>query len=105
MNKEEKIESWKSPKWHKDFGNPTLELSLLKKISLEILSLESAYDFELDCYEEGYMNVNVSVDDRTFVEIHVAEVDINKVGLFFEDGREIYVNDVKDIATHFRVES
>ena len=90
------IESWNAPKWHQDFGDPNLELNILKEACLKLFELEPMLEFELDCYEEGYMNVNVLLRSNEFFEVHVIDKDEKRVGLYFNNGDEVFV-DVKGI--------
>jgi hypothetical protein len=100
MNETGKIESWKSPVWHSDFGNPEMELSLLKKLCLFINSLNSDYHFELDCFEEGYMRVEISKENEALLEIYIVDVKEEKIGLFFKSGHEFYINKIEDVTKY-----
>ena len=96
----EKIKSWEVPIWHSHFGNPAVELSLLKSLCLYISSINSNFEFELDCFEEGYMNVAVLRNQQPFLELNIVDVESNKIGLFFENGQEAYIYKIEDIINY-----
>ena len=96
----EKIQNWKTPKWHKDFGDPRKELSLLKNLCLFILKLNPYYSFEIEYIEEGYMAVNIYKEGKYIGECQVVDQEINKIGLFLESGKEIYIFKKEDIKKH-----
>ncbi len=100
MNETEKINHWTSPKWHVDFGNPELEIDLLRSLCLKINELGFDLTFELDCYEEGYMAVKVFDHKKPYFDIQVVSVEDHKFGLFFENGDEAYLNDLDQIKNY-----
>ena len=100
MTRKEKIEHWIPPIWHSDFGDPEAEFQLLKSISLKIVELGFAYDFELDCYEEGYMRVKGKDEQGIRFDIHIIDSDNLKIGLFFQDGAEHYVHHIDEMGKY-----
>ena len=79
------LSSWKTPKWHKDFGNPEIELEHLKVFSTFLLNSETAFDLRLDCYEEGYMCVEIVNAGRKVGELHWLDSDDFNYGFFSDD--------------------
>ena len=102
MTSREKIEEWIPPTWHSDFGDPEAEVNLLKSISLKILELGFTYSFELDCYEEGYMRVEVKDEQSIRFDIHVIDSENLKIGLFFPDGAEYYIHHIDEIGKYLK---
>lgn len=93
MTELDKIKKWNPPIWHEDFGNPKKELELLKEFCNFLLSKKkSNYSCELDCFEEGYMSVEIVKDKIPFFTVEVVDLSENKLGLFFENGDEHYLN-------------
>lgn len=97
MTEVEKINKWKIPKWHKDYGDPKKEVKLLQDICLFILSLGFKYCFEIEYVEEGYLGVNIFKNKVYFGSIQVVDIEDNKVGLFTENGEEFYINHKEEI--------
>ena len=93
-----------SPKWHSDFGDPLLELEALKRFCTMLLKDNSLYSVELDCYEEGYMNVNLFLEGRGKIgELHVVDSKDYEYGLFLDDEDEDkYFVDVEDGLKFFK---
>lgn len=87
---EQIIMNWSAPNWHSDFGNPEIELLLLKKASLFLLEINNDLSFRLDCYEEGYMMVEIENKSVILGELYVVDVTKNKIGLFKTNGEEKY---------------
>lgn len=96
------IEKWAIPKWHADFGDPIIEFNLLKGFCSVLLIRYSSIVVKLDCYEEGYMNVDIFSDTKKKIaELHVADTEECSYGLFFTtDGEEFYFRD-KDEGIRF----
>jgi hypothetical protein len=83
------ISGWQVPKWHPDFGDAARELELLKAVASRLVTHGTCLNVDLECYEEGYMNVNVLRGSVKIAEIHVvpADLDGRMLGLFFTDAR------------------
>jgi len=97
MSEKEKIKSWKIPTWHKDFGDPKKEISLLKDLCLYILNMDSAYSFEIEYIEEGYLSIQIYKNGNYFGEFQVVDSDNNRTGLFLTNGDEFYLSKKEDI--------
>ena len=97
MTEIQKIESWNPPIWHKDFGDASIELNILKTLCLFINNLDFNYLFHLDCFEDGYMKVDVFKHEKMYLEIYVVDVKTERVGLFFQNGKEVYIQDIKEV--------
>ena len=83
------IEGWTVPKWHEDFGSPQVEFDALKKISKVCVTQISDLSVKLDCYEEGYMNIDLFINELNKIgEIHIVESDQYTYGLFLNDSDE-----------------
>lgn len=50
-------EQWTPPVWHEDFGDPQPELERLRLLALGLHA--EGLSCRLDCYEPGYMRVEV----------------------------------------------
>ena len=90
------INSWKSPKWHSDFGDPTSQFEALRNFSFSLTELTPEFSVELDCYEEGYMNVNIYLNGEDKIgELHAVDSDDYLYGLFLGD-EEMYFNSIDE---------
>ena len=98
MNKIKDIKKWKAPNWHKDFGDPIKEMQLLQDVCINILDLGYDYLFKLDCFEEGYLSVEVFEKDDLIFDMQVVNSDEKKIGLFFKNGEEHYINQSSEIS-------
>jgi len=97
MTEIEKINQWKTPKWHPDFGDPSQELNLLKTLCFKIIELGYDFNFELDCFEEGYICVYGLKNNKLFFEFQVVNPDKNIIGIFLENGDENYFSELNEI--------
>ena len=95
------IDKWKVPNWHKDWGNPENELDLLKEYCTQIFKINQSFKFELDCFEEGYMCVKIYVHKKLLGEIYAVKSEIHEIGLFLENGEEVYFSNLKELDSHF----
>ena len=50
-----------------------------------------------ECVAEGYLCVNIFKNKKHYGEFQVADIDINKIGLFLENGDEFYIYNKEDI--------
>ena len=102
MNREEekKIQDWETPKWHKDWGDPRIELALLKDLCLFIIKLDPSFSFEIDYIAEGYVAVEAYKKEKHIVDFQVVDQNLLKIGCFFSDGREVYLLKIQDIQKH-----
>lgn len=96
---------WKIPVWHKDFGDPRIELNLLKQFCNKLLQSNNSYSIELDCFEEGYMKVDIYKKSIKYGEVYITELNGKKqYGLFItknNDEEEIYFSDITDGLKYF----
>jgi hypothetical protein len=84
------IIDWVIPNWHPDFGNPKEELLILQKTCLFLHNFNTSLTFQLDCYEEGYMRIEIDKENIFWGELHVVDVSTKRIGLFKPDGEELY---------------
>ncbi len=84
------IDEWVAPNWHSDFGDSNVELILLKNASLFLLEFNTEFTFHLDCYEEGYMRVEVKMGEINWGEINVVDSEKKRIGVFKLSGEEFY---------------
>lgn len=89
----EKVQNWEAPQWHRDFGDPDKELSLLKAFCLSLLELDSFYSFQMEYLEEGYIAVNIHKRGRYIGQCQVIDQEIGRMGFFSKDGDEVYTFD------------
>ena len=47
------IQFWQIPAWHSDWGDPKLEIELLKKATRIVHSMNPDFSYQLDPFEEG----------------------------------------------------
>ena len=94
---------WEAPTWHSDFGDPTYELESLRKFCIELKKKHAQYEVQLDCFEEGFMKVDISLGKfGKIAEIHVVSSDDFIYGLFIGDGdKEIHFNKIEDGMRYF----
>ena len=90
--------TWVAPVWHPDFGDPSSELEALRGFCIELKKRRPEFVLHLDCFEEGYMKVDIGLSDLGHVaELHVVSSDDYFYGLFFgEDGEEFHFNKIGD---------
>ena len=84
------ILDWVTPIWHPDFGNPEIELSILKKTCIFIQSFNNDLTFFLDCYEDGYKCIEIKNKDKLLGELHVVDSSTYRIGFFNTNGDELY---------------
>lgn len=101
-NKLEQIQNWKAPKWHEDFGNPVIELELLKELCRFIIAENSDYNLELDCFEDGYMQVNMFLGTTKKFDLQVVDSTLPKIGLFGANGDEYYITSISDVRQYLK---
>lgn len=70
----EAIHRWKAPSWHPDLGDPHLELSILRTVTLELLRCYPRFEAQLDCFEPGYMQVQFTEAGVPFATLLVTEL-------------------------------
>ena len=92
---------WTAPKWHSDFGDASEELEMLKKFCILLIRRKPEYNTELDCFEEGYMKVNIYKKKNKYAELYITNKNNNKrYGLFLAidtiDEDEIYFSDLDE---------
>ena len=94
-------QTWEPPRWHEDFGNAQGEFLMLRSFSLALIKSGKGYDVELDCFEEGYMKVDIFKGHNAFGELYVVERENRLEYALFtnigkEDEDEIYFSSVED---------
>lgn len=67
--------TWTAPTWHADWGDPQPELEMLRRFAEELLAKLPDYEVFLDCFEEGYMCVQVTKNGAEIAEVHVVQGD------------------------------
>jgi self-protective colicin-like immunity protein len=86
MNRSD-ISNWVSPRWHRDFGDPDVELQMLKAFCMALYDRCPDCELSLDCHEEGYMSVSISRNGIKSAELHVVRgKDALRYGLFRDGG-------------------
>jgi hypothetical protein len=85
MNEREKILSWETPVWHADCGDPEKEMGPLKKLCLYMVDIGMPYTFELNCFEPGYIMLEIYKGGTLFATMYVVDADEGLYGLFMED--------------------
>ncbi len=101
--------AWVAPTWHEDAGDPSTELDLLRAFATSLLE-QPIEDLAvtLDCFEDGYMAIEVARGRQPVVEVHVvappAAGGSRRLGVFLlvdgdEEG-ECYLDDPSDAAAH-----
>ena len=64
-------ESWEIPRWHADFGDPAVEVELLRAFCVSARETFPRLKTTLCAIEEGYLNVDVSIEDTKIAELYV----------------------------------
>lgn len=90
--------TWKAPVWNKDYGDPEQELSLLKKYIQNIHSELPEIIFGLDCFEEGYMEVQLYRKDELWGYLNVVDVELKRVDLFIKEEEEYFLKESDAVA-------
>jgi hypothetical protein len=83
---------WKAPQWHPDFGEPEIELRLLRAFSAQFLERFPEGGVELINVEEGYMHVELFVSGQMIGEVHIVQRGTGKpgrwYGVFLSQGKQ-----------------
>ena len=94
--------TWNVPIWHPDCGDPKTEFEMLRSFSNALLGESDEYVVELDCFEDGYMKVDIYKDKRKFAELHIVDSKESekKYGLFMpfdeDDEDEFYFTNIDE---------
>ena len=80
---------WETPTWHPDFGNPDLEVGMLRAFCIKAIEIFPNSTMTLMTPEEGYLHVEVKKLDKKLAEIHiVSDGDNQRFGVFGFDGED-----------------
>lgn len=75
--------TWGIPTWHPDFGNPAVEVEMLRAFCIKAIEKFPSLTMALMAPEEGYLNVEVKIDGQKIAEIHiVSDDDSQRFGIF-----------------------
>ena len=81
--------TWEVPTWHPDFGDPEIEIEMLRGFCVKAIQFFPNLTTDLVTPEEGYLNVDVFDDSKKIAELHVVVDDEKRrFGLFGFDGEE-----------------
>jgi hypothetical protein len=83
-------DTWTSPRWHSDWGNPEEELSRLQACAKALLRKCPDATVTLEQPEEGYMYVQVSHHSQLVAEVYCVKQsdkpDSLRYGVFVREG-------------------
>jgi len=83
---------WRASRWHPDFGDPEVELRLLRAFAMQFLKCFPDGGVELIHVEEGYMHVDLFLAGHPIGEVHIVERGAGKpgrwYGLFLSGGKQ-----------------
>lgn len=91
---------WQTPKWHPDWGDPKLDISLFKSLATALLDLSSDFHFELDPVEEGYLSLQVQYKGDQILEAQLVDRSKGTLGIFLDSGSEVYITDPLEIVKY-----
>lgn len=81
--------NWKSPTWHPDFGNPAVEVEMLRAFCIKAIEKFPNLTTALLIPEEGYLHVEVNKLGKKLAEIHIVPDEANqRFGIFGFDGED-----------------
>ena len=81
------IESWKVADWHPDWGDSQVELEMLRSFCKRLVCEFSEVNVTLVDVEEGYIKVDIFLNEKKIAELYVVESEGKKMyALFDEDG-------------------
>ncbi len=79
--------NWEAPTWHPDFGNPTVEVEMLRAFCIKAIERFPNLTTALLTPEEGYLHVEVNKSSKKLAEIHIVSDEANqRFGIFGFDG-------------------
>lgn len=99
---EKDFEGWEPPKWHEDWGDPEVDISIFKELCYIILEVSSNFQFELDPVEEGYLSLNVLLHKKKVFDVQLVDRSAKRLGIFFENGEEVYLSSPNEIAEYVK---
>ncbi len=80
---------WQIPTWHPDWGNPAIEVGMLREFCVKAIEQFPNLSMELSTFEEGYLNVDVSRDGQKVAEIYIVSGNENRsFAIFGFDGEK-----------------
>lgn len=82
------IQAWTAPKWHPDWGDSTTVLQLLQQACIFLKMVNNKFIYNLDCYEEGYMRVEIFLYKKIWGELAVSDVDNRIIVMYTNDYKE-----------------
>lgn len=91
------IDKWMAPQWHPDFGDPKVELEMLRAAARELMTRDETFAVELDCFEEGYMKLKLIRGGSAVADIYIVTPGDKRLwGVFMHgpSGDESYHEDV-----------
>ncbi len=88
-------DTWVIPCWHQDFGDPIVEVEMLRIFCRRAIRRFPQISTKLSAPEDGYLNVDVIVGNNKIAEIHIIPKNGDKqFGLFCFEGeketKEVY---------------
>jgi len=98
---------WTVPQWDPGFGDPALELDMLRSCAEQVLRSVSGSEVELCHIEDGYMYVAVRTLSEMETHVYIVERGEDEPGKWFgvfrnvdtNDESEDYVRTPKEVAT------
>jgi hypothetical protein len=92
---------WVIPSWHEDFGDPKVEVEMLRSLCVALLRACPSLDMRLVTPEEGYVTLSLFLADRQLGELHVVDGDPRKRYVLFTivagiETDEIYFQTVEE---------
>lgn len=70
MHSQPAPQSWQTPQWHPDHGNPAIELEHLRSFAVRLLSAVPEATATLEVPEPGLMDVRVELSGGMVAEIY-----------------------------------
>ena len=88
MGATDPMDDWAAPDWHPDYGDPELELELLRTFCRAARSKAPDLEFLLRSFEAGGLCVDIKNGGDTIAELYVSDAGDALLSLFVVDDRD-----------------